>query len=326
VEKMRGILFSFISIFLTLALLSIITIYSTLTSYKYKRIGVQSRIESLQNFYQNLIRDGEKALRVISRRAMSAAVSYVITNGEGLNDSISSLRELILNGSIEGEKQPLMENSTLLDWKNSMEAISLSEGFKLSSSIENIEIKAYDSFNLLISFNFSVNITDLKGTAKISKKEKIESLVSIEGFEDPLYPLNTRGLATNVIEKSKYWGKYSSSNLTMLQEALSNSWYHPSLYGASFLDRLEGKYFVDPSKPRVSEVIGLESFVNKDELQTYGVDVYFERTNIDYLYFSGGSYSVYKISGMPESFRLDNETSINNLGHLQIYNVSELIE
>lgn len=322
---MKGLLFSLIATLLTLTLLSLIFVHSSLISYNYRRIAIRSRVEALINFYDALLKDAEKALRVVSRRAISAAVSYVITNGEGLEDASESIEELILKGSINGTPQPLMEDATILTWKQTIESLALLKGFNVSSSIQNVDVKAYDSFNLLVSFDFYLNVSDIKGTAKISRLQKVKTLVSIEGFEDPLYPLNTLGRVTNVIIKSKHWGNYSSTDLSNLKEDLYNSWYHPSLYGASFLDRLEGKYFVEPDRPRVFDIIGLESFVDKEELQTYGIDVYVERSNIDYLYFSGGTYPVYRIDGMPETFRLDNETTINNLTHLQVYNVTDRV-
>jgi len=68
--------------------------------------------------------------------------------------------------------------------------------------------------------------------------------------------------------------------------------------------------------------IGLESFVNKDKILAAGLPINYNQTNIDYLYFSNVNVVSYKIVGMPDNFRLDNETSINGLGHLQIYNVT----
>jgi hypothetical protein len=106
-----------------------------------------------------------------------------------------------------------------------------------------------------------------------------------------------------------------------LKDDLNNSYYHPSLYGASFLDRLEGKFFVQ-EKYFKSKPIGLESFVNKDKILSAGLFVNTSLTNMDYLYFSGSNVPSYSISGMPTNFRLDNETTIEGKTHLQIYNVT----
>jgi hypothetical protein len=318
---MKGILFSliifFIAIFLAIFLLtqrSSVSFYST-------QKALENRIESMLSLVKNTFDDSERAIEIIGRRACVAAINYVVTNGTPLSSANETIVELMVNGTLNSTPQPLMEYATIKDWSDTLEYLIETQGFDAEIEISNLTVSPYDSFNLQIDYSIKVKISDLRTRTNITKLEKKSVILNIEYLEDPLYPLNTYGRVVNTIVKSPHWLNYSSSDTTNLQDDLNNSYYHPSLYGASFLDRLEGKYFVQ-EKYRRENPIGLESFVNKDKILTSGLPVNYNQTNIDYLYFSNANVAAYKIAGMPDSFRLDNETSINGLGHLQIYNAT----
>ncbi len=323
---MKGLLFSFILVILGLTLATILYFYQTLTIFSFKKYVELESVEKLIKTYNSILIDSKKALGIVGKRAISSAISWIITNGTPLDSAEIRIKELMINGTLYGKSQELMKDSTLLNWAASLENLLNKKGLFAKIEIKNLSIIPYDSFHLLLSANISLNLTNQDIRTSIARSQIVSSIISIENFEDPLYPLNTLGRVTNVIIKSKNWLNYSSEDLTNLKEDLNNSWYHPSLYGASFLDRLEGKFFVDPKRKGVKEIIGLESFVNKEKLYSYGLGIWIDRSNIDYLYFSGTPHTAFKITGMPETFRLDNETTINNLTHLQIYNVSSLVE
>ncbi len=322
---MKGMFFTLILVFLATLVVALLIFQKALFVRHSSASMVEGRVDTMLNLYRDIVLDSKKAVAIISTRAISSAINYVVSNGVPLNSSNETLKELIVNGSINSAPQPLMQLSTIRDWERKIESLCEEESFACDVEVEGVTILPYDSFTLQISFNLSVSIADEKGVANLSRERRLVTFVGIEGFEDPLYPLNTYGRATNTILKSPHWGNYSEDDLSNLKDDLNNSYYHPSLRGASFLDRLEGKYFVQPKYEVSGLPIGLESFVDKDELLTLGIPVYLERSSVDYLYFSGKEVEVYKISGMPESFRLDNETTINNLTHLQIYNVSSRV-
>ena len=318
---MKGILFSliifFIAVFLAIFLLtqrSSVSFYST-------QKALENRIESMLSLVKNTFDDSERAIEIIGRRACVSAINYVVTNGTPLSSANETIVELMVNGTLNSAPQPLMEYATIKDWSDTLEYLIETQGFNAEIEVSNLTVLPFDSFNLQIDYSIKVKISDLRTRTNITKIEKKSVILNIEYLEDPLYPLNTYGRVVNTIVKSPHWLNYSNSNTTNLQDDLNNSYYHPSLYGASFLDRLEGKYFVQ-EKYRKENPIGLESFVNKDKILTSGLPISYNQTNIDYLYFSNTNVVAYKVVGMPDSFRLDNETSINGLGHLQIYNVT----
>jgi hypothetical protein len=94
-----------------------------------------------------------------------------------------------------------------------IEQVALLKGFNITIDNQTIEqtleIKPYDSFNLLVEANMSINITDLQGVAALDRLVQIKSLVSVEGMEDPLYLLNSLGSMSNTITKSHYIGNYT---------------------------------------------------------------------------------------------------------------------
>jgi len=318
---MKGILFSMIMFFITIFLVIFLLLQRSSVSFYSTQKALENRIESILSLIRNTLEDSERAVEIIGRRACVSAINYVVTNGIPFASANETLVELMLEGKINSTSQPLMEYATIKDWIDTLEYLIETQGFDAEIEISNLTITPFDSFNLQIDYAIKVKVSDLKTKTNITKLERKNVILNIEYLEDPLYPLNTYGRVVNTIVKSPHWLNYYSDNTTNLEDDLNNSYYHPSLYGASFLDRLEGKYFVQ-EKYRGENPTGLESFVNKDKILAAGLPINYNQTNIDYLYFSNANVVSYKIVGMPDNFRLDNETSIKGLGHLQIYNVT----
>ena len=318
---MKGVLFSLIMFFISIFLVVFLLTQRASIGFYSTQKAIENRVDGMLSLIKNVFDDSERAIEIIGRRACVAAINYVITNGIPLSTANETIAELMLNGSITSVNQSLMEHATIRDWSDTLEYLIETQGFKAKIEILNLTISPLDSFNLEIDYSIIVELSDLKTKTNITKSKRKSISLSIEYLEDPLYPLNTYGRVINIIVKSPHWMNYSSEDTSNLQDDLINSYYHPSLYGASFLDRLEGKYFVQ-EKYRRENPIGLESFINKDKILVAGLPVNYYQTNVDYLYFSNANVTSYRIVGMPESFRLDNETTINGMTHLQIYNLT----
>jgi len=320
--EMKGLFFSLIILILTMIFISFILLQKSLVSSYSKQIFVEARVDGMLNFYNSILKDCEKAFKIIGRRALNAAINKVITTGIPLDCSNCTVYELIFNGTINGESQPLLQGLTLEDWKNKLKIIAAEQAFELNISFNKILIYPYDSFNIKIEYEINVYLHDLKINASLNKSKQKEVLIKIENLEDPIYPLKTYGRVVNVFRLSPHWLNYSANDTNNLLDDLQNSYYHPSLKGGSIFDRLEGKCEVQ-EKYKISEnYIGLESFVNKDKILSSGLDVNVEASNIDYIYFCNPGIKAFQVQGMPANFRLDNETTVYELTHLQIYNVS----
>ena len=320
--EMKGLFFSLIILILTMIFISFILLQKSLVSFYSKQTFVEARVDWMLNFYDSILKDSEKAFKIIGRRALSAAINKVIATGIPLNSSNSTVYELIFNGTLNGEPQPLLQGSTLTDWKNKLKSIAAKQALELNISFNRILIYPYDSFNVKIEYEINVYLHDLKINASLNKSKPKEVLINIENLEDPLYPLKTYGRIVNTFRLSPHWLNYSANDTTNLLDDLKNSYYHPSLKGGSIFDRLEGKCEVQPKYQISKNYIGLESFVNKDEILSSGLDINVEASNVDYIYFCNPAVQAFKVQGMPSNFRLDNETTVYELTHLQIYNVS----
>jgi hypothetical protein len=317
----KGIFYSMILVFLLIFLVLFIFIQQSMISTFSSQRHVESRVYSMLGFYNSIVLDSVRSVGIIGKRAISAATNYIVANGKPLSSSNLTISELILNGTINGAPQSLMNASITKDWENTIKTIGSVEGFNTNIAITNVAVQPEDSFHLIVSYTISVNLSDSITQTKINKTSIQTSEVGIENSEDPLYPLNTYGRIVSVISMSPHWINYSSNDSTNLLDDYRNSYYHPSLIGPSFLDRLEGQYAVQ-AKYTQSVPIGLERFVDKDKINAVGLSVNTGLSNIDYYYFSGNIVVSYNISGMPSSFKLDNQTTINGKTHLQIYNAT----
>lgn len=386
--------------------MTLIAVQVSLVSHRREQIFIENRINSMNNMYDSIVRDIDRTMEIIARRAISEAYKNVSAEGQSLDEANTTLAELILNGTLDGTFMILMENATFIDWVNKMENISTLKGFDTDINLTKLEIKPYDSFNLLITTRLNINIIEERNIASLDRSVYINSIVDLEDLEDPLYPLYTGGIGSNSIIESPYQGNYTellltgaggnsyvygrvtndttdfngkillaenaskydlsggnargviseedivipisipyvvnSSAMSLIRngtnvlvdgdngnvwfidnliEDTENSYYHPSENGPSFLDRLEGKLQLQSKySDQTSNIIGLESFVNKNTLYSKGIPITEGKTNIDYIYFSTSSPSASKVKGLDSSFRIDNVDS-----HREVYNVSQLL-
>jgi len=395
-----------------LTIVEIIMIQREITSRSREKLYIKSRINGLNDLYNNIIFDSKKSLNIIGKRAISIASSHVIQDGIPLSNSNETIKDLMVYGKFNETQDPLMEGSRISDWIEKMVEISLMKGYQLNLKIENVTVKPYDSFNLIIEADTVVNITDPR-IASINREEHVETLVSIEGIEDPLYPLNTNGMITQKIQKTPYENNFTqffegssggngwirgisfvvdepssaesypnkSKSILLIEDPkildlssineymglvsiyqpeneteipyvfgvsninsfpnntyilvdgeggkvwyienfinhLNMGYYKNSSSGPSFLDRLEGKLYIQSKYLSQAENIGLESFVNKTNFILHKIDVEKEKTNIDYLYFSNSSYPGKEVTGVDGYFRIDEN-------HAEIYGVDQLID
>jgi hypothetical protein len=378
--------------------------------------------------YDSILLDLGKVLEIIMRRAISVSVNHAVAIGFGLDNATYRLEELVLNGTLNNTQEYLMENSTFPKWIEKIQSLGTLKGFEMNISLNSFGIKPYDSFNLIVEMNLTLNITDKQGVARISRNVEMSKLIYLEDLEDPIYPLYTWQRATNIIKIEKKDGNYTINitrgdgsktgwkdgvsikinstdhelaesvtnknekilvtdniflfdiggsdddgvnqfkalvsesdvpitviipfianvtnimvlvpnntiiladtntgwvwNIQNLKEHAENSYYRKSLNGPSYLDRLEGNLTCNYCSKTIN-IIGMESMVDKNNLISSGVPtIYEDRSNIDYLYFSGKTISVKKVKGLSDKFRIDNELSVGGT-HQQIYNVTSLTE
>jgi hypothetical protein len=413
---MKGFSFSFVIVFLTITLLSFIGIQKSIISHQRRDIYIRTRITDMNRLFDGIVRDVNKAVDIITKRSISVVVNDVISNGKGASQADQKIEELMVYGTFNGTQEFLMENSTIPDWISRIQAISDQKGYDLVLVVSDIDVKPYDSWNLIVTGNMEVNISEQNGVANISRKVGISNIVSVEGFEDPMYALNTIGRGTNIIESSggdftefilsgsgansyssgvsivtnnsyaggvanksqkilvtenaaalsaatinQFKGLVTDSNapigvtvptvanasslsnipnntvilvdgeqgevwnINNLYEHATGSKYYMSTNGASFLDRMEGKYQVQSKySSQTNYTIGIESVVDKGYLDDLLLPVDMAKTNVDYIYFSNSSLNGNGVKGLDPSFKIDNSATLGSTRYA-VYEVTDLV-
>ncbi|MBW2983809.1 hypothetical protein KY361_01735 [Candidatus Woesearchaeota archaeon] len=283
----------------------------------YKRLGeemmvIEMRVDSMNDFIKDLERDTERGLYISSYRALLALEEYVIINGEFLDDTKSSFKEALLNGTVQGISSSLMMASTFPNWIEKIEGKASRFNIDANITVNNVSVYQDDPWNVKVSAYLIFSIKDATDIASWDREERTETSISIMDFEDPLYIVSSFGRTTNVINKTGFEGNYTYKiggtwNVTNLLTHLENSYYAANPDAPSFLMRFENDLGSSP--------YGIESFVDLRKLSDYGLEIYDESSVIDYHYWDGDDNGDYRINFTPSWFKLD-------AGHLAKYNVT----
>ncbi|MCD6399103.1 MAG: hypothetical protein J7L08_04250 [Candidatus Aenigmarchaeota archaeon] len=384
---MKGLFYSVLVVMILAPMIALTLTHSESMKGYGEEIGSLVRIKSGFYFLNSVDQDVDRSVDMIGKRCILECINHVSNEGVGLASSEDAIKELFENKTLNGESAELVDYS-IYDWINRSKEIAKKRGFELEIDVSDLNISMRDSFHILFSFNFTINLKDKNNVFCFEKNEIKNVSVSVENMEDPLYLLRTNGKITNKVEKStgdftrlisggnggNGWGSGMSiitnnpsgvtgrsekvlvienadspivndfagvvarENTTIItvpyiivpELNLTNNsmvvvdgdnkkvWdinvlyqsREESLYtsgdGPSFLDRLENKLTNSyPGK-------GMQSLVNKGELEENGMEVN-DRSNVDYIYFNTNSPNIYKVKGMGESFRID-ENNLDSYG------------
>ncbi len=293
---------------LTIAILFVFLLSYSLYSLGQERKTINRRMESMNSFVFSLEKDISRQGYISGYRAILATDSYITTNGTFLTNAGESIKETLMNGTIQGQNISLMEGYRLVDWNSRIQDFGDKMNLDINYSIKNVTVNQEDPWNVNINMEINLFIKDKGNLASWNKTEIITSKIEITNFEDPLYIANTNGLVANKINKSGY--VFSETDLSNLSLELQNSYYIASPHGPSFLDRLEGK------TTESQDGNGIESLVYLPSLSAQGITLK-TKSCVDYIYFSSDNPSSHNIQGMPGWFKLDD-------AHLEIYNVTGL--
>jgi len=290
---MKGIVYSVIvMVILTPIIISSITYLGSVRTYG-EEITVKIRGNEFSNFANSISYDLPRIVDITGKTAITAAVNYVDINGSGIDNSELRLKELVLQETIYSQKSPSMNTSPILTWINRTISKGRDYGFESNIRIESLEIRQYDSFNIAFDITLTVNITDRTGKMEINRRFNRTVLVSIEGFDDPLYTLETNGYIKRKIKRNNL----TIYGISTADYAIQHRFYMACTDGPEFLDRLEGKF--TPSEK------GIETFVDLSDLSIVGIPVNTGESIIDHQYFdlvpdpgniiAGSSYSWFKL-------------------------------
>jgi len=298
----KGIFFTMMVILLFSLFLASFTFYSGIK----ERQTTQKRVESMNNFLLSLEEDLPRKLFVSGFRSIFIMETKIIESGNFITELDSKFQEIFFNGTYNNENQEIMLGATFPEIESSF--LETAEKINVNLSLNNPQliVQQSDPWNIDFILNLELTMEDKSNLASWTKQNQIIVKVPIENFEDPVYLVNTNGLANNKIKKTPFQIFVSGSDYTNLSKHSENSYYFSNSNAPSFLNRLTGDLSADEN--------GVESLVNLQELSQRGINV-IDKSVVDYIYFSSNNPSSCFIQGMPSWFKLD-------LDHLETYNSS----
>jgi len=300
----KGMFFTVIVIFILTLFFMSYTVYDMVSD----RSAVNKRIETLNNFVFSVEQDVPRYLYIAGFRSIFLVHGEIVASGNYIGSVEDSFDELFYNGSLGGVGKDLMSGATFDDMVDSFGQFASKVNANISFGAPSVLIDQQDPWNIRISLNLSMKISDKGGLVSWDKDMVVYSFVPIENFEDPMYLVET-GLVTNTIIRSPYDVFVVGSDVSNLKEHVENSYYVASNSSPSFLDRLEGT--------SVASDNGIESFVYLPGLMAQGVSTS-DKSCIDYIYFSNDNSAHSSVTGMPSWFGID-------AAHVDDYGVGGLV-
>lgn len=290
---MKGLFYSIMIALFIIPILAMIVFYSQ-TAFP-QNIAASIRADEMQYFSGSIEEDLARFLQINGKRALIATTNVSISSETGLDNASLRLTEVIENGTLYGNKI-FADQRNLSEWEKNISNIASRSGFGIDLKVTSLNVVQNDSFSILFNATLYVNISDATAEMGILKNITVSEAITIEGIEDPLYPIKTNGNIFRSITKSPAspFNKITTSDLTNLTSDIKNSYYHNSTNGPSFLDRLEGK------TTNHYQPYGLESFVYLPDLISAGLPVYSQLSDLDYQYWTSKNGCL-----LNESFQTD---------------------
>ena len=247
--------------------------YNTSITFKQSKISLENSFYILFNATVE-INISKKGLATISKETEILEKVWIddfedplylinITEGKGSrrikkSEYIGNFSELILSGNTESGwcygEIIISDNITTIPDKDKKIAVVANALIYTPSEIN-------DFCGIISESNFPVNITIPR-----LKNNTATTILSN----------NSKVLLSG--EKGKVW------NISNFIKYIDKRRYINSTSGPSFFDRMEGKNYC--SYCSANHTVGLESFVDKNELLSYGIDVEVDATNIESLYIN----------------------------------------
>lgn len=199
------------------SILALIVFYS---QAKPSNIDVNIRSSEMEYFTKSVENDLSRFIEISGRRALISAVSQIIVNGTGLDNSQLRLTEMMENGTLYGKPAPLIDINNLEHWKLNISNIASNLGFHLDFKNLEINVTQNDSFNVLFNVTLYVNISNSNSKMGVLKNITSNVIVPVEDVEDPIFPLNTYGRIIRFVKISNV-----SKNTVSLTTGQNSSGY-----------------------------------------------------------------------------------------------------
>ena len=302
------------AIFYTIAAITLTAVifvtYSAYTTYRLtdKMETIETRIETVNFFIKDVEKDLVKGAYITSFRSLLSFNQFIAANGTYIVNVNEKFKELFLNGTLDQQPLSFMKDSTFTDWANKISAEANNIDIKFNFTINDVKLNQSDPWTIDAGVNLTLDIRDKRNTSSWTRNRYLTTKISIIGFEDPLYVINSNGRVTNTIINTNITPFVANGDVQNLLKHMNYSYYIANNDSPSFLMRLDGSLG--------NSSMGIESLVNLEEFQQQGIALK-DRSIVDYIYFGTKSTTNYRINATPEWFKIDQ-------GHLETYQVANL--
>ena len=304
----RGQIFTIISILL----ISLMFVSFELFSFIHERNVVKTRVSTMNNFLYSIEQNLERQMYISGFRILFLAENEITSTGEYI-DVEDFFNAAFFNGTVNGDSNnSILVGATYDDIIFSLNEKSKKINVDIVLTNSSISITQEDPWFVKFTMTSDFIMQDKGDLAKWNKQQVISAFIPVEGFEDPIYTVNSYARVSRKISQTLYEGNYATdSDITNLLSHFDNNYYAANPSAPNFLKRLEGNLSANEN--------GIESFVDTSEFSQQGISI-LTKSDIDYIYFSSNNPTYYSVSGMPSWFNIDSEDD-----HLTKYNVTELI-
>ena len=241
----------------------------------------------MNDFIKDLEDDIENAIFISGFRALLSLEDYMMEwdqffNEMGAPSLNDAFKDAFLNGTIMDpngltEKMSIITDNTFSNWTTKMKDQANKNGIRLNFTINSVSVTQTEPFMVDISINLDISIQDKKNTASWPVDKTYTKKINITGLVDPLYLVNTDGVANNTIRETIY-----SNWPADLSAHLSNAHYRKHTDAPNYLMRFENDLGSDSN--------GIESLVT-DRLKDEGLSVS-PKSAVDFIYFDSASTTV----------------------------------
>ncbi len=201
----KGVLLGWILILLVTVLFSVLTIQKEVVSSERGQIAERQEIRDLKRTYTSV----DRSLRVIIdssiRRAVISSTNHIFNTSNYLDDAEEDLKELMINGTLNGSSVETMGNNTLTKWVSDLEDFYfVSKDYNVSIKLKNTSLSLNDSFHIQFKTTIHANISK-EDVAFLSKEWNVSERTSIVNFEDIFYLENiSKGGNSKIIDRPDY--------------------------------------------------------------------------------------------------------------------------
>lgn len=315
--KKRGIFYTTAAIALTIV---IIITYSAYSSYRLseKMDVIQTRVETINFFIKDVERDLNNGIFIAGFRSLLSLNQFIANNGTFLDNVNDRFKESFLNGTIKQQQLSLMKDSTFTDWANKISLEANKVDIKFNFTINEVKLNQTDPWNVDIGLNISLDIRDKRNTSYWIRNRYLTQRISIMGFEDPLYVINSKGRVISTIIQTNITPFVIGGKADNLVKHMNNSYYIAHNDAPNFLMRLQGDLG--------NSTYGIESLINVEKFQKQGLAVK-DRSIVDYIYFGTKTTTNFRINATPEWFKIDGTLPAPGPSkgeHLDVYQVRNI--